>query len=173
MNEEQSTINAEQAADFAALQASANDAPALPGEEAPAVSADLTKEITGLISVLVAMAGPLFPSLVTLYTPEVIQAAGGAIAAVCEKRGWMTGGIFGEWGEEIACAAIVGPLAFSSYQGIQSDMKARKKPEPARIAPTVTAGAVLAPDAPANTKGQGVTFGAPVQSVASVAGVDA
>ena len=168
MTDERESMNQEQAADFAALQATASDAPPLPGEAEKPPAADLTKEITGLITVVVSMLGPLFPSLVGIYTPEVIQTAGGAIAAVCEKRGWMTGGMFGEWGEEIACVAIVGPLAFTSYQGIQSDIKARKKPEPERIAPTFSAGAVLAPDAPPSTAGQAVTFGAPVTSVEGV-----
>lgn len=122
-------MSAEQAADFAALQASAAGAPPVPGAEPPAqeVGPDLAKELSGLVTVAVVTLSPLFPSLKDTYTPEVTQAAAGAIAAVCEKHGWLSGGMMGEWGEEIACAAIVGPLAFSTYQGIRVDLEARAR----------------------------------------------
>lgn len=148
------TNNPEQAADLAALQATAASeaAPGAPGApgEAEAAGPDLAQEIAGLVSVAVATLGPLFPSLRETYTPEVTQAAAQAVAAVCRKHGWMQGGMMGEWGEEIACAAIVGPLAFQTYQGIQTDMAARapaKKPE--RIA-----GPDLSAEPPPTTAGQ-------------------
>lgn len=133
--ENQPAASAEQAADFAALQAAANEASAGPpvaGENVPAVQnvLDLANELEGLIKVAVATLAPMFPSLRETYTPEVTTAAASAIAAVCNKHGWMQGGMFGEWGEEIACAAIVGPLALTTYQGISHDMaeaKARAK----------------------------------------------
>ncbi len=122
-------MSAEQRADFAALQAQAAGAPPVPGTEPQPqeTGPDLAQELAGLITVATVTLRPLFPSLEATYTPEVTQAAAGAIAAVCNKHGWMQGGMMGEWGEEIACAAIVGPLAFSTYQGIRADIEARTK----------------------------------------------
>lgn len=120
-------MSAEQRADFAALQAQAAGAPPVPGTEPQPqeTGPDLAQELAGLITVATVTLKPLFPSLEATYTPEVTQAAAGAIAAVCNKHGWMQGGMMGEYGEEIACIAIVGPLAFSTYQGIRGDLEAR------------------------------------------------
>lgn len=163
---ERQIIGSEQAADLAALTAAASEGAAQPGapvaEPEPA-GPDLAQEIAGLVTVAVATLGPLFPSLRTTYTPEVTQAAAESIARVCDKHGWLQGGMMGKWGEEIACAAIVGPLAFQTYQGVKADLEARKPPaEPARIAgPDLTA--------PAPTEAAGataVTFSEPVGAAA-------
>lgn len=155
------TANPEQAADLAALQAAAaaTDTPPATTDqaEAEAPRPDLATEIAGMVTVAVATLGPMFPSLKDTYTPEVTQAAAQAIAAVCNKHGWMQGGLMGKWGEEIACAAIVGPLAFQTYQGIKADLAARapaKKPE------SIT-GPDLSATVPTEVPGQKtVTFGA-------------
>jgi hypothetical protein len=158
----QPSMNTEQAADFAALQAAANEADAgAPGAQAPeqeSARPDLGQEIAGLIKVAVATLSPMFPSLKRTYTPEVTEAAAQSIAALCNKHGWMQGGMFGEYGEEIACLAIVGPLAFTTYQGIKADMaetKAREKPPERLEGPDLSA----APPLPA-VSGKTVTFGA-------------
>ena len=151
------TTNPEQAADLAALQAAATEqaqAQAL-AQPQPEPGPDLAKEIAALVGVAVATLGPLFPSLRTTYTPEVTQAAAQAVAAVCDKHGWMQGGMMGRWGEEIACLAIVGPLAYQTAQGIKADLAAReeKPKDPAKLE---------APKVPNQTPGQKtVTFGAP------------
>lgn len=164
--ENQPTQSAEQAADFAALQAAANEASAGPpvaGDVAAVPNLDLATELEGLIKVAVATLAPMFPSLRETYTPEVTTAAASAIAAVCNKHGWMQGGMFGEWGEEIACAAIVGPLALTTYQGISHDMAAAK----ARAKKT-DAERISAPVAPVPvtdtgpTPSKGVTIGVPI-----------
>jgi hypothetical protein len=130
-------LSAEQGADLAALQAAANEAtataPGAPAPEPQHQGPTLGDEIAGLLKVAVATLGPMFPSLKTIYTPETIGAASGAIAGVCEKRGWLQGGLMGEWAEEITAVAIVGPLAFATYQGVTADMAARAKPEPAKL----------------------------------------
>ena len=158
-------MQAEQAADFAALQAAANEDSAGPPAGAPADASaqpagpDLATEISGLIKVAVATLSPMFPSLKRTYTPEVSDAAAGAIAAVCNKHGWMQGGMFGEYGEEIACLAIVGPLAFTTYQGIKADMaeaKAKEPPAQQLAAPDLSA---TAPAVDVGSKT--VSFGAP------------
>lgn len=154
------TITAEQAADLAALQAAAADteapAPGQPGAEPEAQAPDLAAEIAAIVTMAVATLGPLFPSLRETYTPQVTQAAAQAIAAVCNKHGWAQGGLMGKWGEEIACAAIVGPLAWQTVQGIRADLAARERArEPAQaIAGPDLSAPVPPPAAPSKT----VTF---------------
>jgi hypothetical protein len=128
------TANNEQAADLAALEAAAAAAPPQPGDPVPEALPNLAEEVAGMIKVLVATLAPAFPSLNEIYTPETTQAAAGAIGAVCEKHGWLNGGLFGKWGEEIACVAIVGPLAMATYKGVNADLeKARAKEKPKAI----------------------------------------
>lgn len=148
-------ISAEQQADLAALMASAADAPALPGApaEPEPTGPDLQTEIAALLKVAVATLGPLFPSIKTIYTDETIGAASGAVAAVCDKRGWLQGGLMGEWAEEIAAAAVVGPLAFATYQGIKADIEARK---PKKVEEPATLAAPVQTDTPTKP---GVVFG--------------
>lgn len=152
---------AEQAADLAALEAAAAEQqqPGQQVETAPTENT-LADEIASMIKIAVATLKPVFPSLHDVYTPETTGAAAGAIAGVCQKHGWLSGGLLGRYGEEIACVAIVGPLAFATYQGITSDIekaKAEKKPE-----------ALTNQSAPAapGPKSKVVTFGnvAPVES---------
>lgn len=161
----QGAATSEQAADLAALQAAANDnAPGAPGaapvaEAAPHVP-DLAEEIAGLVTVAVATLGPMFSSLKGIYTPEVTQAAAQAIARVCQKHGWLQNGMMGRYGEEIACIAIVGPLALQTYKGVMADLEARKPKQAERIAPP-------APTEATPTEGQKtVTFGDPVEAAA-------
>jgi hypothetical protein len=147
----------EQAADLAALTAAATDtaAPATQGAAGtPAQATDLAADVSGLIAMLVATLAPAFPSLQKIYTSEVTGAAGGAIAAVCKKHGWMQGGMFGEWGEEIACLAIVGPLAVTTVAGIKGDIAARAKQKPEQIAAKEEAKQVQG-----DALSAGVTFG--------------
>lgn len=153
--------SAEQAADLAALQAMAGPVPGQEeGATAPEAAAgpDLAGEIAGIVQAAVGMLAPMFPSLPGIYTPEATQAAAAATAAVCDKHGWMQGGLMGRWGEEIACAAIVGPLAFATYHGVKGDIAARQPVEPSRSGELNLSAPV--PTAPAT--GKGVTFGAPI-----------
>lgn len=132
----QITTNPEQAADLAALTAAAAAAdpvPGAPGATPELQGPDIAKEVAGLVAMAVATLGPLFPSLRDTYTEPVTAAAAQAIAAVCDKHGWMQGGLMGQWGEEIACLAILGPLGFQTYQGIKADLAAREAKEPQRL----------------------------------------
>ena len=158
---ETQAMNAEQAADFAALQASASDAPPAPGQtgEGVEVEIDLAKEISGLIAVITKIVEPMFPSLVLIYTEDVTQSAGAAIAGVCKKHDWLQGGMFGNYGEELACCVVVGPLVFASFKGIQGDIETRKKKaleldKPAPSSVQLTTGAAVPESA------KTVTFGA-------------
>lgn len=168
MEEKKPTMNPEQAADFAALQVAANEAdasaPAVPGAE-PVPTVNLAADIGGAIKVAVATLSPMFPSLKRTYTDEVTEAAAGAIAAVCEKHGWMQGGMFAGYGEEVAAVAILAPLALTTYQGIQEDMAEAKAKQRAKLEPPAHVAVPGTMDASAKA----VTFGAavPVQEGAT------
>lgn len=158
--------SSEQAADFAALQAMAGPEPGaeVEAQEQQAPQVDLAKEIAGLVQAAVGMLAPMFPSLPGIYTPEATQAASMAVAGVCNKHGWMQGGMMGRYGEEIACVMIVGPLAFATYQGVKSDIADRQPVE--RIGgPDLSAPVPVAGPAPSKA----VTFGAPVTATAAEA----
>lgn len=165
----ESATTDEQAADRAAMIAAASEGTPAPGAPAPEQEKprpDLAREITGLVMAAVAAAGPMFPSLKTIYTQQTTEAAAASIAAVCEKHGWAQGGIMGKWAEEIACVAIVGPLAFATYQGVRADLAERAPAKP----PERLDGPNLAAQAPTAAPGQKtVTFGAPAAEVAEVA----
>lgn len=147
---EAASASAEQAADLAALQAmaGAEPVPVDPNAPPPPAPVDLAGELAGLVTMVVGILGPAFPSLTRIYTEQTIATAAGAVAAVCNKHGWMQGGLMGEWGEEIACAVVVVPLAIATAQGVRADIEARKpaKPEQAQAqaatlaSPTAAAG---------------------------------
>lgn len=158
----------EQAADLAALQAAAAEQPgAMPvsmAEPEPA-GPNLAQEITGIITVAVQTLGPMFPSLREVYTKETTEAAAGAIAAVCNKHGWLQGGMFGEWGEEIACVAVCGPLALATYQGVRGDLAKHKAKAEAKAGPLAVGADLTAPaPPPAPPTPKTVQFGAPVEA---------
>lgn len=151
--DEKQTITAEQAADLAAIQSAIMEqsaAPGMTGSPGEPPRADLAVEFTGMMKLAVAALSPAFPSLTEIYTDQVTAAAASAAAAVCNKHGWLQGGIGGKWAEEIACAAILLPLAYQTYQGVTSDLAkaAAKKPttEPASIANDQGASAPVATD---------------------------
>lgn len=158
--------NDEQAADLAALQASANtgEAVAAPTGQPEAVQGpDLAQEIAGLVTVCVATLSPIFPSLKGIYTDETTAAASNAIAVVCRKHGWLSGGMMGNYGEEIACVAIVGPLAFATYQGVQADLEAKRAQAKTEKLESIDLTARIdAPTGPMDSGSKTVTFGAPV-----------
>jgi len=159
-------IEADEANDFAALTRMAGDDPnAQPGEgqgEA-APSLGLDKEIAGALQMLVGVVGPLFPSLKAIYTEETCGAVGAAVAPVCEKHGWLSGGIGGEYGEELMCLIVVGPLGYATYTAVQNDIEERRQKSKAQdgkapnIASKAPAGALATPGSDT------VTFGAPIQ----------
>lgn len=138
----------EQAAEFAALNSAAVDANASPeAVQAAPVLPSLADELTGLVTALIAVASPMFPSLKPIYTPEVISAASGAVAAVCKKHGWLSGGVMGEYAEEVTALIVCAPLALATVQAVRSDLAAMK-PKAAPVAAPVVAAVTPPPDQP-------------------------
>lgn len=160
--------SSEQAADLAALSAAAmaGDPVPVPGAEPVRdTGPSLADELAGLVTVAVGILGPVFPSLPRIYTQEVTRAAATATAAVCEKHGWLSAGVMGKWGEEIAAGAILLPLAYQTAQGVRADLAARRAVEqskPARVERSGAPEQVRAEAVPTEQPGaRTVTFGAP------------
>lgn len=162
----------EQAAELAALQQSAGggyEGQLQQQEQQQALGERerLAGEISGLVLAFVSIAKPILPSLEAIYTPETTGTAAAAVAGVCVKHGWLAGGLLGDWGEEIAAAVVLLPLAMATAQGIKADIAAKKKND--REAP-----AVLSATVPADMQQPGqktVIVGAPLP--AETAGAEA
>lgn len=154
--------SSEQAADLAALQAAAmpDAAPGAPVAAEPA-GPDLAQELAAAVTVAVAILGPIYPSLKEIYTEQATQSAAGAVAAVCNKHGWLQGGMMGKYGEEITCLLVVGPLAVATYKGIQADTAARERAKPATEPGDLLDLAQPAPEPAPGVGQKTVTFGAP------------
>lgn len=124
-------LSAEQAADLAALEAAAGDEAqaqeAAQETEQAAGAVSLADEIAGLVTALVHIAAPMFPSLPGIYTKEATAEASEAAARVCQKHGWIQGGLMGDYAEEITAAAVILPIAFATYQGIKGDIRERQE----------------------------------------------
>ena len=101
--------------------------------EAVQVRAPLAEELAGMLMMLSGMASPLFPSLAKIYTPETCAAVGGAIAPVCDKYGWLQNGMGGEWGPEIMCVAVVGPIGYATVLAVKNDIAARDAKDDAKV----------------------------------------
>lgn len=117
-------IKADAEAIAADVVTASQPAAALPVVDPVAVLAD---EVAGIVTAVVAALSPMLPSLQGIYTDATTRAAASAIAAVCVKRGWLAGGIFGEWKEEISAAMILIPLGMATYQGVMADLN--RKPQ--------------------------------------------
>lgn len=131
-NEEQTApdMSGEQLSAFASLQAKAEGqiVPGDPVEEIEEVAppVPLAEQISGMLAMIVGVAGPMFPSLQLIYTPEAIERVGVAMQPLCEKHNWLQDGIAGKYGEELMALMVVGPLAYATYTGISNDVASRK-----------------------------------------------
>ena len=133
-----SAASAEQNADLAALQlaAGAEPVPVDPNAPPEPLPVDLAGEISSVLLMVTQILRPALPSVADLYTAETAGAVGQAVAGVCLKHGWLQNGMMGQWGEEIACAAVVLPLGFATVKAAQSDLvelkrKAAERDKPA------------------------------------------
>jgi len=155
-------LSSEAAADWGALEqlaaADPNVQPDPNAPEPPPPPAPLGEELAGMLFMMSKVLAPAFPSLATIYTEEACGAVGGAVAGVCDKYGWLQGGVGGEYGPELMCLCVVGPIAFATYGAVQGDIAARKekeRPKGEQLTKTPQ-GAYRAPGADT------VTIGAPI-----------
>lgn len=165
------TVQAEQAADLATLQAAAVEGQptsGTPGAAAPVAPA-LEKEFAGLLLMVSAMVKPALPSVAAIYTQETCEAVGLHIANVCNKHGWLQGGIGGKYGEEIMCLAVVGPIAWATVEAAKTDIQARRaaaKKSAATLGGADIEAKPVTVQANLNQDGKAVTVGAPIQAAA-------
>ena len=128
-------VSAEQAADRAALHAAALEGAAqVAADEAAPVGTQLDQELAGLVLAFVAIAKPILPSLGEIYTEEVTAQAAGVVAALCNKHGWLQGGIMGDYAEEVAAAVVLLPLGIATHAGVKRDLDERKRLEQKKAA---------------------------------------
>lgn len=87
----------------------------------------VSDEIAALIKMAVSILKPVLPSVANLYNDETIAAASGAIGAVCDKHGWLQGGVMGQYSVEISAAFVLVPLGFATREAVLSDIENNKK----------------------------------------------
>lgn len=111
--------------------------------------AELQAELSALFMLAAQTVGTIYPSVKENCNQQAIDALASVWSAVCNKRGWLQGGIGGEYAEEIAAAAVTLPLGFAIYKGIQADIQSRqrdtKQAEQPSIAPSMPATDEAAP----------------------------
>ncbi len=94
----------------------------------PVAPMDFPGEAKMLISTLVLIAGPFFPSVPKVWTAEKQAAVAAAAAPVMEKYGFTLGDFMGAYKEEIALLFVAGPLVLETIDGIKADRAAKAKP---------------------------------------------
>lgn len=83
---------------------------------------NVAAEVAAAVKIAVGILAPVLPSLAEIYTDQTVGACSEAIAGVCNKHGWLQGGLMGKWGEEIAAAAILIPIGIATYNGVRGDL---------------------------------------------------
>lgn len=91
-----------------------------------APSVDLKTEFQGLLTIALGVFSPMLPSIKPIYTPEVVEAIATSAASVCNKHGWLSGGVGGKWGEEIAFCGLMIPIAIQTRKAVLFDIAAAK-----------------------------------------------
>lgn len=103
---------------------------------APPAPIDFNGEAEMLISTLVLIAGPFFPSVPKVWTDAKQKAVAAAAAPVMEKHGFTVGDFMGAYKEEIALLLVAGPVILETIDGIKADRAAGKAPKAVAPAPT-------------------------------------
>jgi hypothetical protein len=88
-----------------------------------------SENIQAVVTTVVTVLSPMFPSLQKVYTPEVVQAVGDATAPLANKYnlnilGWLT-----KYQEEIAFATVMIPVGMSTYGAVLHDLQAKDQAE--------------------------------------------
>lgn len=131
--EQASEADSEMAASLAALQAQAGPEPGQEGQQgAEGMEAQehervpLSVELADAIAMGVNVLAPMFPTLERVYTQQTVQRLAVATERVCNKRGWLQGGLFGGQSEEVMLAAVLVPVALSTWAAIKADLIAAR-----------------------------------------------
>jgi len=84
-------------------------------------------ELAAILQAISSLFVPVFPSLATIYTPDVCNALATATIPVMQKHGWSVPGIMADWAEEIALATVALPLGFATWQAVKADVAKAEK----------------------------------------------
>ena len=95
----------------------------------PPAPVDFNAEAAMLLSTLVLIAGPFFPSVPKVWTKDKQAAVAAAAAPVMVKYGFTLGDFMGAYKEEIALLLVAGPVILETIDGIKADRAAGKAPE--------------------------------------------
>jgi hypothetical protein len=135
-------------ADDAALiaQGGALDAEAAPplidaATGQPIAPTDYGTEAAMLVSTLVLIAAPFYPSIKKIWTKEKQTAVAAALAPVMEEEGFSLGDFMGKYGNKMTLLIVAGPLVLETIDGVKADRAAAKAG--AKPAPTAAPGADL------------------------------
>jgi hypothetical protein len=111
--------------------------------------------VGGMLELALPLIGPMYPSLETIYTPDVRAQVAATLGPLLAKYGVNLEDMGGRYREEIAAAFVCGPIAIATYKGIKADIEARagapkalvqNEGKPAAQAPVQAAGgAILKP----------------------------
>jgi hypothetical protein len=125
----------------AALDAEAAPPPIDAATGQPIAPTDYGTEAAMLLSTLVLIAAPFFPSIPRIWTDAKQKAVAAATAPVMEKYGFTLGDFMGAYKEEITLLVVAGPVILETIDGIKADRAAAKVSD--KPTPTAAPGADL------------------------------
>lgn len=125
----------------AALDAEAAPQPIDAATGQPIAPTDYGTEAAMLLSTLVLIAAPFFPSIPRIWTDAKRKAVAAAAAPVMEKYGFTLGDFMGAYKEEITLLVVAGPVILETIDGIKADRAAAKATD--KPTPTAAPGADL------------------------------
>jgi hypothetical protein len=96
-------------------------------QEKQVIALGLAEEIEAAIDLVVSLTSPIFPSIRGVYGPATNKAVGASVAALCAKHGWLQGGLMAGYAEELACFAIVAPVAYGTVKAVKTDLAQMQK----------------------------------------------
>lgn len=148
MDEQQSqagAMSAEQSADLRRLMLAADepnaelqaveDAEAARAAAEQAAQVDQNSNAVRMgLDIAIPFLSRLYPSLEAIYDEQARTAVAMTVGPVLTKYGIDLGDVGGRYREEIAMVMVCGPIAVATYQGIMTDVGARKKPVPKAVA---------------------------------------
>lgn len=105
--------------------------------------------IAGVLEMALPLITPLYPSLESVYTPDVRAQVAAAMGPLLAKYGVNLSEMGGKYREEITAAFVCVPVAVATYKGIKADIESRAKQPTLHTQPAAPA----LPDAAGNKPG--------------------
>lgn len=93
-----------------------------------------SQQVAFILALAVPILGQIFPSILEIYTDQAQAAVSGTVGPVLTKYGVDLSNMATDYGAEIACVMVCGPIALATYKGVSSDLAAKKEQAPKAIA---------------------------------------